>query len=330
MLPKICEKCGKKIEGKYVEAFGKKYHPEHFLCRLCNEIIEGSFVGVDSVPYHEECYKENLAPRCSWCGEVIEGEGVESEAEKYHIKCYREHIATKCDICGDMLMGKYLTDFWGNNFCEKHINEYPQCPYCSTLIAPSLGKEKKVYEDGRTVCGTCGSKAVKDESLAKEKIRKVSQILSNYGINADLDRTELELISKEKLEKMTKKESRGYTQLKQEKQPIENTEIKINILENLPDFEFMRVSAHELMHVWIYQNTKSETELTGKKEKFAEGSCEYASYLVIKDLDSEYRDLQEELLRLNKEKIYREGFKKIKKFVENKSVENWLEKIKTF
>ncbi len=327
-MNKTCEKCGKPIEGKHVEAFGKYYHPKHFRCVICDEVIENKFIEIDGEPCHEKCYKEYFAPRCGWCGEKIEDEGIKTEDETYHIDCYKENLGTNCDICGETIAGKYLTDFWGNNFCKKHHDEYPQCPYCSTLIAPGLGKEKVSYDDGRIVCESCDQKAVKSHSRGIDLAERVVKVLSSYGIEIDLDEIEINFVSKDKLEELAKSGSRGFTNVRKAQGGLGGTEIEVSLLENLPSFEFKRVIAHELMHVWLSNNVSGK--VIENNEKFVEGSCEYASYLVIKNEDSKYGELQAELLHLNREETYKYGFEEVKNFVDEKGIGAWLEKLESF
>ncbi len=326
-MTKICEECGKPIEGKHIEALGKNYHPNHFLCAICDEIIDDRFVEVEGEPCHKECYKENFAPRCGWCGEIIEDEGIKSENETYHLDCYKENLGIDCDICGETVAGKYLTDFWGNNFCEKHHDEYPQCPYCSTLIAPGLEKDKVEYEDGRIVCKSCDEKAVKSHSRGKDLAEKVVKVLSKYGIEIDLSEIVIDFVSKNELEKLAKSGSRGFTNTRKTESGSNDTEIKITLLDNLPSFEFKRVIAHELMHVWL--NDKISERIVEDNKEFVEGSCEYASYLVVENENSKYGKLQAELLHLNREQTYKYGFEEVKNFVDENGIDSWLEKLKS-
>lgn len=326
-MVKTCEECGEPIEKEYIEALGNNYHPKHFLCGICGEIIEDKFVEFEGKPCHKKCYEKNLTPRCNWCGEIIEGEGIKSVDGTYHTKCYKEILGVKCDICGETIAGSYLTDFWGTNFCETHRDEYPQCPYCSTLISPGLDKEKVEYEDGRTVCKSCDQKAVKSHSEGIKLAEKVMKILNEYGIEVSLNEIEIDFNSKEQLEESSKAGGRGFTKVEKGRDMSDGGNVRIIVLENLPSFEFKRVIAHELMHVWINNNVSGKVNEDNKK--FVEGSCEFASYLVIKKEDSKYGDLQVELLHLNRELAYKYGFEEVKNFVDENDIESWLEKLKS-
>ena len=51
-----CAGCGQAISGRVVEAFGKKYHPEHFVCGFCMNPLGGAgYIEKDSKPYCKPC-----------------------------------------------------------------------------------------------------------------------------------------------------------------------------------------------------------------------------------------------------------------------------------
>lgn len=53
-----CAGCGSNIQGRVVEAFGKKYHPEHFVCSFCmNPLGGGSYTEQEGKPYCTNCSK---------------------------------------------------------------------------------------------------------------------------------------------------------------------------------------------------------------------------------------------------------------------------------
>jgi len=48
--------CGKQIQGQYVSALGKTWHPEHFVCQHCKkQLMGGVFAENDSKVYCVEC-----------------------------------------------------------------------------------------------------------------------------------------------------------------------------------------------------------------------------------------------------------------------------------
>lgn len=52
----ICAGCGQSITGRVTEAFGKKFHPEHFVCSFCmNPLAGGGYQEKEGKPYCRPC-----------------------------------------------------------------------------------------------------------------------------------------------------------------------------------------------------------------------------------------------------------------------------------
>jgi len=102
--PPICAYCKQPIlEGSYITALGKMWHPEHFLCAACSlPIYENNFSVHEGKPYHPACYVERFVPKCAYCGKP--------------------------------LVGEYLIDAWGTRFHKTHEKEFPRCTYCGRLV----------------------------------------------------------------------------------------------------------------------------------------------------------------------------------------------------
>eukprot|EP00127_Corallochytrium_limacisporum_P004232 Clim_evm177s157 gene=Clim_evmTU177s157 len=53
----LCTNCDKPVTGKCMTAFGKKYHPEHFVCTYCQSPLEkGTFMEHKEKPFCQMCY----------------------------------------------------------------------------------------------------------------------------------------------------------------------------------------------------------------------------------------------------------------------------------
>jgi len=298
---KRCEVCNKPIRGSYKKALGNYYHLEHFKCSICGKKIEGSFYKYQGEPAHADCYERKAVP--------------------------------KCDICGEPLTGKrYITDRWHNKICAKHRNEYEKCPYCESFMAHELQTKKHEYPDGRAICSKCKEKAVDDKDLASLIFRELSTILSKYDIEVDPEPLNLRLVSKDTLEAQVGKGSRGSTEFNEviRESLIGGRDVRrnftVSLFYGLPDFEFKTVGAHELMHVWIYENTPYKDP--SRKERFIEGSCDYASYLVLKYIGNEFTELKLRKIKEKPDEVYGEGFRLIKKYVDEKGIKSWLDRLK--
>ncbi len=300
-----CEYCHKPITGKYIKIGNKYYHPEHFLCNYCHKpITSQKFIESDGKYYHNECFYNNVVPRCS--------------------------------ICGKPLKGKYLTNFWGEKYHPYHESELKKCEYCNRLIQNAPIPD----ENGFYVCDICKRKEISDLFHAKDFIKKINRLLYGYGIDIDLSLVKIKIGTLTDMKNSIKNEDitpdqKGLAEYKIIKNGHNlKKEYTIFILKDIPDFVFAEIAAHELMHIWIYENcTKNQ------QPALVEGSCNYAAYLVLSKLTSynpyrmisvQPKDAEYSILQLNEntDPIYGIGFKRIKKYAEKFGIEMWLSYIK--
>jgi hypothetical protein len=104
---------------------------------------------------------------------------------------------------------------------------------------------------------------------------------------------------------------------------FENREYTIYILTGLPRLHFISAAAHELMHVWLFLNTRQKTE-----EQLVEGSCNYAAILVLRQYDDEMAGYVVKQMDDEPDVIYGEGFRRVKKMADNRGVEYWLQHLR--
>jgi hypothetical protein len=79
------------------------------------------------------------------------------------------------------------------------------------------------------------------------------------------------------------------------------------------------VAAHELMHVWQYLEAPEDND-----PYFKEGSCEFAAYLIANEGSDKFSDYLVNSIETNQKKVYREGFKRVRKLVAHKGINGWL------
>jgi len=95
---------------------------------------------------------------------------------------------------------------------------------------------------------------------------------------------------------------------------------KIYILNGLPAINLESIIAHELLHVWIAQNTKRVLS-----KSVTEGSCNYVSYLYLVSQNSTL--LVKQLIdKIEKDPspVYGGGFRTIRNKFANKSISLFL------
>ncbi|XP_049847891.1 LIM domain-containing protein B-like [Schistocerca gregaria] len=142
-----CANCGELIEGPFVTAVGKSYHPAHFVCVCCSQPFPGGkFLVRDDEPYCENDYYELFSERCRTCDQVIRGRYIQEGNFYYHT----EHFL--CSACGAKLAGaKYVAE--DDDIlcvsCNKKKKMMVQREICAKCSQPIIGSAKMV--DGKYV-----------------------------------------------------------------------------------------------------------------------------------------------------------------------------------
>ena len=325
----ICEYCGDIIRGQYVLIDGKYYHPIHFKCAACSTPIgHTTYHKKDGKYYCEKCYDKMFAARCAHCGEPIKGDGIITSGNNYHAKCYYDYIATKCSICGEIIVGEYYSDFWGNSYHKAHLDTMHRCDYCGRMISDRLTSGGREYDDGRYACNLCRKTAVDDKAEASRLLDSARTLLELEKIDFSMDKVKLHLVDRNKLNEVSKGNAdfqEGFTfyQWTTKSDVITSRKFDIYILNGMPRNHYISVAAHELMHVWQHYNAPQEND-----KQLCEGSCNYASYLVLKYLSGEFTRYLTHKIERNEDPIYGEGFRRVKALVDANGVDYWLYHLK--
>ncbi|XP_014240616.1 transforming growth factor beta-1-induced transcript 1 protein-like [Cimex lectularius] len=130
---KKCARCDKTIEGTWLTALGKTWHPDHFTCEKCKiPITENQFKVADQKPYCTNCFLEMNGKRCKKCDVLIDGckeKCVMALGAHWH----SEHFS--CESCQKTL--EKMPFFEKNNepYC-KQCYEHLFCPKCKGCKKP--------------------------------------------------------------------------------------------------------------------------------------------------------------------------------------------------
>ncbi len=326
----ICAKCKKPIEtGKWFKIEGRAYHYNHFVCANCGKPIgEQRYIKRDGAFYDSLCFVERFAKRCAYCdGPIMEW--VTVGGKDYHDSCFTEHVAERCAICGKPIMGSYLYDPHGAKIHKEHQQSFQQCDYCSRFItAETDGGEK--YADGREICGICLKSVVRTRSEADSLLQIARELLQKEGIEIKRKSFDLALTSRDGMNDVSDghgADKAGFTHLQQSKYLgglFKDNDIKIYIIDGMPRIHVLATAAHELMHVWLGLNDRFNTE-----DQLAEGSCNYAAYLVMKHFGDEGEYLIQRMLE-DDDPIYGEGFRRVKVYAESVGIYGWLQYLKDY
>ncbi len=328
---KKCAYCKKEITSEYIEVEGKYYHPEHFLCAACGKPIkESRYYTKDGKFYHSACFDEQVREKCALCGKPLKGEYIIFEGKKYHKHCYHNEVALRCDLCGKVIEGKYASDYWGNNYCLRHQHDADKCDFCGRYISRDLTGGGYKYSDATKICALCFKSAVDDMKKARPLLKKISDLLKLEGIEVNIDEVDFNLAGQEELDKIssdhyTLNKPRGFTNYQSTTLDgrIISEDYDIYLLYGMEKNHFIATAAHELMHVWLYKNGPEDS-----KGALVEGSCNYAAWLVLQYFSEPETEHVKYLMMENPDKIYGDGFRKVKKMAEERGKNYWLRYIR--
>ncbi len=333
----LCAGCGKAIEGRYITALDKKWHPEHFVCEICQLSLQGeTFIEHEGHPHHQACYVEQFAPRCAGCEKPIEGHYItaldkkwhaehlvcshcqkplaggrfaEREGQPYHEHCLHELFSPRCQICLQPMSGTYLTNYWQEGFCQHHSGELSKCYSCGRLISQHLTKGGVQYQDGRTMCNLCRRTSIDKKEEAGALVRQVVEKLAELGFDMRATPFPLRLVDSDEMERQGTHgaQQSGLTKMVVETRDGRTTKrevAEILILHGLPAEQFAAIYAHELGHAWMFQQQFPELP-----PPVAEGTCELFSHWWLQNRPGPWSDYLLHLKEFNEDPVYGDGYR---------------------
>lgn len=291
--PQRCASCGDPIEGAYFQTKGLIYHAEHFRCTHCDREIRGSYS--------------------------------EYQGKVYHNQCFQEHVALRCALCGAMITGEYLQDYWGSSYCKHHDGVAPVCDSCGRFISDDLTSGGVRYDDGRFVCNVCRPKSITDIDELLALVHEVAGHMKTFGMEVDYRGIRIHLIGREQMQKLSGHHSdglRGFTDYREDFRVMgysRNRRMQMYLLYGMPRMEIISTIAHELAHVWQFNRGQFRTE-----RAWAEGSCNYAAYLVLARYPGRESSFFRVSLTRDGDDVYGEGFRRVKTLAESEGSRVWL------
>jgi hypothetical protein len=295
---------------------------EEYICHQCGETILESYFETDGHYYHTDCFV------CSHCSKPIQGIYTNYGGNHYHTQCFESHVAKRCAICYGVITGEYLIDFWGNTCHPSHRDETHECEYCGRFIAPRITGGGVRYSDGRYICNICRDSAVTTRDEALLILSEVARHMVEFGMVINLGEIDLHVVGlKEMQEKSGKGSYRltGFTDFEETKSlfgVLSTRRIDVYLLYGMPRVDAVSTVAHELAHVWQFVAGQLKND-----QAFAEGSCNYVSYLVLQNYGGMATDYVVANLADDENKIYGEGFRRVKRYAEAEGIKTWLDRL---
>lgn len=297
-------------------------------CDFCGKPITDRYIEFDGHVYHPDCYQQNVAPKCAFCGQILGDNWVVYEGQNYHQQCFEQNVAIRCSRCGGIIEGEYLIDHWGNKYHKYHEQEEPTCSFCGRFLSDPVAGGGQAFSPDKWICNHCAQGAITDEEAGSEILKQVRDSLVKAGIVIDQETIEFELVTRDQFAKLLDHDVTnqfGLTQYEHFKYLgfLEDNSLTIYILTGLPRMHFISTAAHELMHAWLFLNIPD-----GGDERLIEGSCNYASLLVLRRFDDEMAGYVVQQLEDEPDPVYGEGYRRVKRLAENRGVEYWLEHLR--
>ncbi len=289
------------------------------ICNSCGKTIEGDAFHTQGYVYHPDCF------RCEVCERPITGSYSEQRGKVYHNDCFLDHIALKCSLCNSVLRGEYLQDYWGNSYCKRHDGEAPMCDSCGRFVSMELTGGGTRYDDGRFICNICKPKSVTDVDEILEIVFDVASHMKTFGMEVDYNGIEIHLVGRDKMQTLSGHHSnglRGFTDYSEDWRVFgksQNRKMDIYLLYGMPRMEIINTVAHELAHVWQFNRGRFRND-----RAWAEGSCNYASYLVLGKYPGRESSFFRTSLTRDADPVYGEGFRRVKSLAESEGTKAWL------
>jgi hypothetical protein len=310
-----CAVCGRPITGRYIEVAGKTYHEdcyaEHIAprCKVCGKPILDARIEFEGESYHPECYREAKQPRCAACGKPIEGTYLVVDGKNYHPACHRGR-ALRCSVCGEALEGSYLEDGWGNAFHARQGREL-LCPFCGRVMSPATtGGSLISSASGLRICALCAGRAASRreevEAILERSRRRLAEVFPVPPGSFDWELVDREGLMRRLPPGTAFGNELGMTRGDRTRSGGRVTRrIRVFLLSGIPDWLLEGVAAHELAHVW--QQLEGLDNLPPDQ---AEGSAEFASYLLLKEGGTPEGRIKIGAMEKSRDGVYGAGFRR--------------------
>ena len=330
---KICSYCNKDLQDQYIIHKNNNYHHHCYekhiqlYCDQCGKKIDGSYNSSNGKNYHKSCYQQYIQKRCDECGDLINGIYNIQDGKEYHESCYVEYILPKCDICNLPVEEKYIKDFWGNYDHEYHTKKMPDCDNCNRLICDPLTEGGYSVNSQRFICNICKSDVITQKNQINSNLREVLVILGSVGINKFPQNIPITLVdSREELIRLSGNRLgniQGYTNYEESTLAgkVIDQDYHIYILSNLHREIFNAVLAHELLHVYLFQN---QLDLASDVR---EGFCNLGSNIVYEHYGSSLRQYRIKSMDESLDPDYGIGYRNMKSLLDQIGWKRLLRKL---
>ena len=229
----------------------------------------------------------------------------------------------RCVICGQyILIGRYALDSWNQAAHDFHKISF--CFSCGRIIV----KNGLVLPDSRQLCEICQPSVVKTPLQIEWVDKRVRAILTSVSITDIPQDIQIEIVDPYQFMRIKGNNKIDLNQhglaisKKITSKGVPKNEHKVYILDHLPKIAFAGVLAHELLHIW--QNDKG----INPPSDICEGFCDLGSYAVYSAINNQLALHFIEQLEKSDNPVYGEGYRKVKRYLDQNGWQALIAKIK--
>lgn len=218
------------------------------------------------------------------------------------LRCIISDVETTCLVCGNSPQSTYNVDWAGNCVCKEHLQIAHYCISCSRYCIP-----RKMYNFGNrfSLCQICENDLINRKIVGNVVAYiKRAYIKAGFGVirNWHLYVTDPGIM----FSQWQNPHVKGYAKRNGNK-------YEIYVLKHLSRISFAHILAHEILHIWQYNNNYSPENWK------AEGFCNLGSYYVLSFIGTEEARERIAAMERDPDPVYGEGFRKMKAIYEKGS-----------
>lgn len=158
----VCASCLGVINGSFIKALGKAFHPEHFKCAHCKKTLATqSFFEKEGIPYCQEDYLDLFCDKCYKCQKPITSDTVKALGRLYHVECFT------CSTCNKPIKPPWFYEKHGKPYCGEDFarDHAPKCTACQEPIVDDyLSALSNKWHPNCFLCRNC-KKPIKEKKF---------------------------------------------------------------------------------------------------------------------------------------------------------------------
>lgn len=223
---------------------------------------------------------------------------------------------TKCSNCNKIILGRYYKDWSDQKLCMSCYDHVNLCVSCGRFCVPVNSANN--YPD--PLCHDCISNRITPERVPA-LIGSIKQLYSHIGLPI-VTRCNLKLVDMNRIFSLSHNHTtRGVSE-------SSGKDYNIYIYNCLSRVVFAEVAAHELLHIYQYENN------INPPAEICEGFCNLGSYIVLNNINSpentENVNARINNLLTESDPIYGDGFRYMLSIYENYGLQGVMNEINKY